>query len=68
MNKKHIELTWRQVGLKVPRKQPKRASPWLADGSTIRHRPAYKNHVWSYNFVTHQTYDGRKIKVLNIID
>jgi putative transposase len=68
VNKKRIELIWRQEGLKVPHKQPKRARLWLADGSTIRHRPEYKNHVWSYDFVSDQTYDGRKIKVLNIID
>ena len=68
VNKKRIELIWRQEGLKVPYKQPKRARLWLADGSTIRHRPEYKNHVWSYDFVSDQTYDGRKIKVLNIID
>ena len=66
MDKKRIELIWRQEGLKVPHRQPKRARLWLADGSTIRHRPEYKNHVWSYDFVSDQTYDGRKIKVLNI--
>lgn len=68
VNKKRIELIWRQEGLKVPHKQPKRARLWLDDGSTIRHRLEYKNHVWSYDFVSDQTYDGRKIKVLNIID
>lgn len=68
MNKKRIELIWRQEGLKVPHRQPKRARLWLADGSTIRHRPEYKNHVWSYHFVSEQTHDGRKFKILNIID
>jgi len=68
VNKKRIELIWRQEGLKVPAKQPKRARLWLCDGSTIRHRPEYKNHVWSYDFVSDQTYDGRKFKILNIID
>lgn len=68
VNKKRIELIWRQEGLKVPHKQPKRARLWLCDGSTIRHRPEYKNHVWTYDFVSDQTYDGRKFKVLNILD
>jgi transposase InsO family protein len=68
VSKKRIELIWRQEGLKVPHKQPKHARLWLADGSTIRHRPEHKNHVWSYDFVSDQTYDGRKFKVLNIID
>lgn len=68
VNKKRIELIWRQERLKVPYKQPKRARLWLCDGSTIRHRPKYKNHVWSYDFVSDQTYNGRKFKVLNIMD
>ena len=68
VNKKRIELIWRQEGLKVPSKQPKRSRLWLCDGSTIRHRPKYKNHVWSYDFISDQTYNGRKFKVLNIID
>jgi len=68
VNKKRIELIWRQEGLKVPEKQPKRARLWLCDGSTIRHRPVHKNHVWSYDFVSDQTHNGRKFKVLNIVD
>jgi hypothetical protein len=68
VNKKRIELIWRQEGLKVPSKQPKRARLWLCDGSTIRHRPEYRNHVWSYDFVSEQTYDGRKFRILNIMD
>lgn len=68
VNKKRIELIWRQEGLKVPLKQPKRSRLWLCDGSTLRHRPEHKNHVWSYDFVSDQTYDGRKVKVLNVMD
>jgi putative transposase len=40
----------------------------LMNGSCIRLRPEFKNHVWSYDFVSEQTHDGRKIKILNIID
>lgn len=59
---------WREEGLKVPQKQPKRARLWLADGSCIRRRPEYKHHVWSYDFVHEQTHDGRMFRILNIID
>lgn len=59
---------WREEGLKVPMKQPKRKRLWLADGSCIRLRPEYKNHVWSYDFVSDQTHDGRKFRILNVID
>jgi len=59
---------WREEGLKVPIKQPKRSRLWLNDGSCIRKIPEYKNHVWSYDFVFDRTHDGRAIKILNIMD
>ncbi len=68
VNTKRIERIWRQEGLKVPQKQPKRGRLWLNDGSCIRHRPTYKNHVWSYDFVMDRTHDGRSFRILNIID
>ncbi len=59
---------WREEGLQVPRKQPKRARLWLADGSCIRRRAEYPNHVWSYDFVAERTHDGRPLRILNILD
>jgi transposase InsO family protein len=68
VGKDRVYTIWREEGLKVPQKAPKRARLWLADGSTIRMRPEHKNHVWSYDFVADRTYDGRSYKILNIID
>lgn len=68
VNHKRVYGIWRKEGLKVPKKQPKRSRLWLNDGSCIRKRPEYKNHVWSYDFVHYNTYDGRVIKMLTIID
>jgi transposase InsO family protein len=68
VNKKRVERIWRQEGLKVPQKQPKKGRLWLTDGSCIRLRPEYPNHVWSYDFVEDRTHDGRKFRMLNIID
>ena len=68
VNHKRVERIWRQEGLKVPQKQPKRKRLWLADGSCIRLRPAYKNHVWSYDFVADRSADGRPIRMLTVID
>jgi hypothetical protein len=48
---KRLERIWKQEGLKVPRRQPKRRRLWLGDGSCIRLRPQWKDHVWSYDFV-----------------
>ena len=68
VNQKRIERLWRQEGLKIPSKQPKRRRLWLNDGSCIRLRPAYKNHVWSYDFVQTRTHDGRSVRILTLID
>ena len=51
VNPKRIERLWRQEGLKVPAKQPKRRRLWLNDGSCVRLRTQHRDHVWSYDFV-----------------
>ncbi|MFH1625714.1 MAG: IS3 family transposase [Pseudomonadota bacterium] len=68
VNHKRVERIWRREGLKVPQKQPKRGRLWLNDGSCIRLRPEFKDHVWSYDFVMARAADGRAFRILNIID
>ena len=68
MNHKRVERIWRQEGLRVPQKQPKRGRLWLTDGSCIRRRPEYRDHVWSYDFVFERTHDGRPIRMLVVVD
>ena len=68
VNVKRVERIWRREGLKVPAKQPKKGRLWLNDGSCIRLRPERPNHVWSYDFVESRTHDGRKFRMLNLID
>ena len=68
VNAKRVERIWRREGLQVPHKQPKKSRLWLNDGSCIRLRPEYPKHVWSYDFVEDRTHDGRKYRMLNLID
>ena len=68
VNDKRVERIWRREGLKVPHKQPKKGRLWLNDGSCIRLRAERPNHVWSYDFVEDRTHDGRKYRMLNVID
>ena len=68
VNHKRVERIWRQQGLKVPKKQPKRGRLWFNDGSCIRLRPAHKDHVWAYDFVQSATHDGRPIRMLTLVD
>ena len=68
INHKRVERIWREEGLQLPHKQPRKRRLFLNDGSCIRLRPEHRNHVWSYDFVEDRTMDGRKLRFLNIID
>lgn len=68
VNAKRVQRIWRREGLKVPQKQPKRGRLWLNDGSCVRLRAERSNHVWSYDFVEDRTHDGRKFRMLCVID
>ena len=68
INDKRVERIWRQEGLKVPKKQPKRKRLWLNDGSCIRLRPSWENHVWAYDFVQARTHNGKVFRILVVID
>jgi putative transposase len=68
VNHKRVERIWRQQGLKVPRRQPKRGRLWLNDGSCVRLRPQHKDHVWAYDFVQARTHDGRSFRMLTLVD
>lgn len=68
VNAKRVARIWRREGIKVPSKQPKRGRLWLNDGSCIRLRPKYPNHVLSHDFVEERTHDGKKYRMLNVID
>lgn len=68
VNHKRVERIWREEGLKVPQKQPKRGRLYLNDGSCIRLRLLYQHHVWSYDFVSERLANGSKIRMLTVID
>ena len=68
VNHKRVERIWRREGLKVPHKQPKRGRVWQNDGSCIRLRPGWRNHVWAYDFVQARTHDGKAFRMLTVID
>lgn len=68
VNHKRVERIWREEGLKVPVKQKKRRRLYLNDGSCIRLRPCWNNHVWSYDFVAEKLSNGNVIRMLTVID
>ena len=68
VGKDRVQCIWRREGLKVPAKQRPRGRLWLEDGSCVRLRPEHVNHVWSYDFVSAVTHDGRTLRILVLID
>jgi putative transposase len=68
VGKDRVQRIWRREGLKIPKKQKPRRRLWFNDGSCVRLRPERANHVWSYDFVSAMTHDGRTIRMLTMID
>ena len=68
IGKDRVQRIWGREGLKVPQKQRARARLWLNDGRCLRLRPERANHVWSYDFVSAMTHDGRMLRMLTLID
>ena len=71
VNKKRVHRLWRQEGLKVPEKQHKRRRLFLLGGSEngcTRRRAEHKDHIWSYDFVMDLTEEGRRLKMLAVVD
>jgi transposase InsO family protein len=68
VNCKRVLRIWHEEGLKEPQRQPKRRRLWLNDGSCVRLRAEYPNHVWSYDFVHDRTSYGRSIRILTMVD
>ena len=59
VNHKRVERLWRQEGLKVPSRQPKRRRLWLHDGSCVRLRPTHRNKDLVSNVVGGLVAGGR---------
>jgi transposase InsO family protein len=68
VNHKRVERIWRREGLKVPRRQPRRGRLWLADGSCARHRPTPRHHVWASDVLAVRAQNGRRLRLLTIVD
>jgi putative transposase len=70
VNKKRVHRLWRQEGLKVPQKQCKRRRLLLGESENgcTRRQAEHKDHVWSYDFVMDLTEDGRRLKMMPVVD
>ena len=70
VNKKRVHRLWREEGLKVTERQHKRRRLLLGESENgcTRRRAEHKDHVWSYDFVMELTEDGRRLKMMPVVD
>ena len=68
INFKRVYRLWCQEGFKVPRKQHKKLHTGTSENSCDRKKAEYYNHVWSYDFVNERLENGRKVRMLVVID
>lgn len=68
VNRKKVQRVWREEGLRVLRRQRKRRRLGSSENGCTRLRAEHKNHVWSYDFVMDETADGRRLKMLPVVD
>ena len=65
MSASRAERLWRQAGLQLPRKRPRRR---VAATRPRPLSPRAPNHVWAYDFVFDACATGQQIKCLTIVD
>ncbi len=68
VNVKRGQRLWREEGLKVPRKQCKKRRLGASQNGSQRRVATRPNEGWSYDFVSDQTRDGRRLKFLCVVD
>ena len=68
VNPKRVQRLWREEGLKVPRRQCKKRRLGTSENGSQRRVATRPNEVWSYDFVSDQTSDGRRLRYLCVVD
>jgi putative transposase len=68
VNRKRVQRLWREHGLKVPQKQRKKRRLGCSANGITRRRAEHRNQVWSYDFIEDRTADGRRLKLLTVVD
>ncbi len=69
VNHKRVYRIWRQGGLRIPQKRGKKKHH-NGNGLNACNRcpPEYMNHIWSYDIMEDKLENGRKVRILNVID
>jgi putative transposase len=68
VNHKHVQRIWQKEGLQVPYRRKFKRATGGSDNSCSVKKAEYINHVWTYDFMSDQTEDGRRLKLLTVLD
>ena len=66
VNHKRVQRIWQTEGLQLPRRKPRKRR-YGPKGEVI-HKAQYRNHVWSYDFLEEHTQNGKRLRILTVID
>ena len=68
VNHKRVQRIWQKESLQVPyRRKFKKAKGSSANSCAVK-KAEYPDHVWTYDFMKDQTENGRKLKLLTVLD
>jgi putative transposase len=68
VNHKRVQRIWQKEALQVPQRCKWKKSQGSSENSCSVKKAEYINHVWTYDFVSDQTQDGRSLKFLTVLD
>ena len=69
VNKKRVHRLWREADLKVPAgRRRKRQRLGSSENGVARRRAEYPGYLWSYDFAMDATEDGRRLKMMPVVD
>jgi len=68
VNHKRVQRIWRKEGLQVPYRRKFRKAKGDSKNSCVAMKSERMNHVWTYDFMSDQTVDGRSLKFLTVLD
>jgi putative transposase len=63
-----VQRLWREEGLRVPARRRKRQRLGASTTPADRLAAEHPDHVWALDYQFDQTQDGRRLKLLNVID
>jgi putative transposase len=68
VNHKRVQRIWQKEGLQMPYRRKFKKAKGNSENSCAVKKAEYPNHVWTYDFMSDQTEDGRSLKLLTVLD